>query len=86
VVVEDSLGIGAELEADMRLLIDTYECEWKKAINDPAVLKRFRTFVNSNEVDPNVLFVEERGQIRPANEEERKSRLGNIPVVTESSH
>ncbi|MDB5987479.1 MAG: nitrite reductase large subunit [Nevskia sp.] len=86
VIVEDSLGIGAELEADMRHLVDTFECEWKKAINDPEVLKRFRTFVNSNEVDPNILFVEERGQIRPASEEERRMRIGNIPVVTESGH
>ena len=30
VVCEDSLGIGAELEADMQKFVDTYECEWKK--------------------------------------------------------
>ena len=36
VVCEDSLGIGAELEADMQKVVDTYECEWKKAIDDPA--------------------------------------------------
>ena len=34
-------------------------------------LKRFRHFVNSEETDRNVLFVEERGQIRPATAEER---------------
>ena len=34
--------------------------------------KRFRFFVNSDEQDNNVLFVEERGQLRPATEEERK--------------
>ncbi len=33
-------------------------------------MKRFRTFVNSNEKDPTVVFVEEREQIRPATEEE----------------
>ena len=48
VVCEDSLGIGAELEADMQKLVDTYECEWKKAINDPEIMKRFRHFVNSD--------------------------------------
>ena len=31
VVVHDRLGIGAELEADMQHVVDTYECEWKKA-------------------------------------------------------
>ena len=71
VVCEDKLGIAAELEAEMQHLVDTYECEWKKAVNDPATLRRFRTFVNSDAGDNNVVFVEERGQIRPATEDER---------------
>jgi nitrite reductase (NADH) large subunit len=71
VVVDDSLGIGAELEADLQHLVATYECEWKKAINDPATMRRFRTFVNSDKTDQNVVFVQERGQIRPATEAER---------------
>jgi nitrite reductase (NADH) large subunit len=75
VVCDDSLGIGAELEADMQKLVDTYECEWKKAINDPETLKRFRHFVNSDEPDRNVVFVAERGQIRPARPDERESTL-----------
>jgi len=29
-------------------------------------MRRFRTFVNSDEPDPNVVFVAERGQRRPA--------------------
>ena len=74
VVCEDSLGVGAELEADMARVIETYACEWKKAIDDPATLKRFRHFVNSGGVDDNVLFVEERGQIRPATVAERQAR------------
>jgi nitrite reductase (NADH) large subunit len=75
VVCEDSLGIGAELEADMQKFVDSYECEWKKAINDPEILKRFRHFVNSDEPDRNVVFVAERGQIRPARPEERDKEL-----------
>jgi len=71
VVCEDSLGIGAELEADMSRVIQNYACEWKAAIEDPATLKRFRYFVNSDETDGNVVFVEERGQIRPATADER---------------
>jgi nitrite reductase (NADH) large subunit len=66
VVCEDSLGIGAELEADMARHIATYECEWKKAIESPEILKRFRHFVNSDEPDSGVVFVEERGQPVPA--------------------
>jgi nitrite reductase (NADH) large subunit len=75
VVCEDSLGIGAELEADMQRLVESYECEWKKAINDPETLKRFRHFVNSDKPDANVVFVAERGQIRPARPDERESAL-----------
>jgi len=72
VVVDDKLGIGAELEADMQRVVDTYEDEWKNAIEDPAVRQRFRSFVNSDAVDDNVVFMPERGQMRPATPEERK--------------
>jgi nitrite reductase (NADH) large subunit len=75
VVCEDSLGIGAELEAAMQRHVATYECEWKKAIETPEILKRFRHFVNSDEPDRNVVFVAERGQIRPAREDERDSEI-----------
>jgi len=70
VVCEDKLGIGAELEADMARVIATYECEWKRAVQDPVTLKRFRHFVNSKATDDGVKFVNERGQIRPARSEE----------------
>ncbi|HTR58784.1 MAG TPA: hypothetical protein VMM27_11470, partial [Casimicrobiaceae bacterium] len=66
VVCEDSLGIGAELEADMQRHVETYTCEWKKAIETPAILRRFRHFVNSDEPDRDVVFAEERGQSVPA--------------------
>ena len=36
-------------------------------------------FVNSEETDNNVVFVEERGQIRPATEEE-KAELANNEI------
>jgi nitrite reductase (NADH) large subunit len=74
VVIEDTLGIAAELEADMARVIATYECEWKKAVNDPQTLKRFRHFVNSDKTDDNVVFIEERGQIRPVTLAERRQR------------
>ncbi|MFP5306611.1 MAG: nitrite reductase (NAD(P)H), partial [Gammaproteobacteria bacterium] len=83
VIVHDKLGIGAELEAEMAHVIDTYACEWKKAVEDPETLKRFRTFVNSEAGDNNVVLVEERGQIRPATESEKQARFKNIAVVAE---
>ena len=72
VVIEDKLGIAAELEAQMQHVIDTYACEWKEAVTDPAVRRRFRHFVNSEQGDENVVFVPERGQIRPADPDERR--------------
>jgi len=72
VVIEDKLGLCDQLEQQMQYVIDTYQCEWKAAIADEAKLKRFRHFINSDRPDDNVIFVEERGQIRPADEDERK--------------
>ncbi|MNI85460.1 hypothetical protein D3C73_1424580 [compost metagenome] len=65
-VIDDSLGLAAELEAQMQLVVDRYECEWANAIDDPEKLKRFRTFVNDQRGDPDIQFVQERGQPRPA--------------------
>ncbi|MEL0028541.1 MAG: nitrite reductase (NAD(P)H), partial [Perlucidibaca sp.] len=84
VIVNDSLGLGAELEAEMAHVVATYEDEWKKAVTDPRVRQRFRTFVNSEAGDDNVAFALERGQIRPLNDDERRQRKA-IPVVMEES-
>ncbi|PCK08810.1 MAG: nitrite reductase (NAD(P)H) [Alteromonadaceae bacterium] len=70
VVIDDKLGACEALEAEMEHVVDTYQCEWKTTIEDPEKVKRFRTFVNSDEKDNTVVFVEEREQIRPASEEE----------------
>ncbi len=71
VLIADKLGLGAELEAQMQHVVDTYQCEWKTAVTTPEVRQRFRTFVNSEAKDERVIFVQERGQIRPARPEER---------------
>lgn len=71
VVIEDSLGICAELEAQMQHVVDAYECEWKVAVTNSDSRKRFRQFVNSDKRDQNIEFVEERGQIRPATANEK---------------
>ena len=71
VIIEDSLGIADELEAQMQLLVDNYVCEWAATINDTEKLKRFRHFVNSEQGDENVVFVTDREQIRPATDAEK---------------
>ncbi len=70
VVIDDTLGLAAELEAQMNNVVGTYQCEWKTTIENPEKLKRFRQFVNSSDTDSQVVFVRERGQKRPANEAE----------------
>src|SRR3954468_22950568 len=46
VIIDDSLGIAAELEAEMELHVASYECEWKATIEDPVRVRRFRSFIN----------------------------------------
>jgi nitrite reductase (NADH) large subunit len=71
VIIDDSLGLAAELEKEMAHNVANYQCEWKTTLESPEKVQRFKHFVNSNEADSNVVFVKERGQIRPANEQER---------------
>lgn len=73
VLLDDRLGIAAELQAQMQHVVDTYQCEWKTAVSDPAVRKRFRSFVNDDTPDERIVFVTERGQIRPARADERET-------------
>ncbi|PCJ31260.1 MAG: nitrite reductase (NAD(P)H) [Gammaproteobacteria bacterium] len=75
VIIDDKLNINARLEAQMQRVVDTYQCEWKTTIEDESKLRRFRHFVNSDKTDENIVFVEERGQIRPASLDEREVAL-----------
>ncbi len=72
VIIDDALGICDELETEMQRFVDTYECEWKATIEDPAKIARFTHFVNADGiVDDNLVYIQERGQKRPARPEER---------------
>jgi len=46
VVIDDSLGLGAELEAQMTAHVESYECEWAATLRQPERVARFRTYVN----------------------------------------
>jgi nitrite reductase (NADH) large subunit len=73
VVIDDELGIAAELEAEMAGLVASYECEWKATLEDEQKLRRFRPFVNApGATDPSIVFIRERGQARPATWEEKE--------------
>ncbi|MGL0946828.1 nitrite reductase large subunit NirB [Vibrio vulnificus] len=75
VIVEDKLGINAQLEADIAKLVEAYRCEWNETINDEAQLTRFAHFINSDKRDENVVFVSERQQHRPATFAEKHPEL-----------
>lgn len=65
VVIHDSLGIAAELDAEMQAYADTYKCEWKEAVENPEIRSRYTHFVNSDEEDDNIEFVSLREQKMP---------------------
>ncbi|MFY0652660.1 MAG: nitrite reductase large subunit [Cyclobacteriaceae bacterium] len=67
VVVNDSLGIGEQLEKEMEFMVETYKCEWKEVVNNPELRAKFRHFINSDETDSNLKFGDMRGQIVPTN-------------------
>lgn len=72
IVLDDALGIGAELDAHMERHIATYEDEWATVLHDPVRLRQFASFVNAPDTpDPSLAYVPERGQRRPATERER---------------
>ncbi|KAL8719556.1 MAG: hypothetical protein Q9225_003455 [Loekoesia sp. 1 TL-2023] len=66
VILEDKLGICAELEKQMNELVGTFFCEWTETINSPERRKAFQQFGNTAETQETVEKVEERGQSRPA--------------------
>jgi nitrite reductase (NADH) large subunit len=66
VIVDDSLGICADLDAAMGRHIGSYADEWAGVLADPAKLARFTSFVNApGTPDPTISFREERGQPVP---------------------
>ena len=72
VVLEDSLGIGEELDRAMAEHVGSYRDEWAATLADPAKLAQFSSFLNAPDVaDPDLAYVDERGQRRPARPHER---------------
>jgi nitrite reductase (NADH) large subunit len=83
VVLDDSLGIGADLDAAMAAHVEHYQDEWAATLADETKLQRFASFVNAPDTaDPDLVYVEERGQRRPADETERAVLIAgaSIPV------
>lgn len=73
VVIDDKLGMCAELEEQMAYNISQYQCEWKTTVENEELQKRFKHFINSSATDENLAYVVEREQIRPATALERSN-------------
>ena len=81
VVINDKLNLGQELEDEMTHNIGKYQCEWKTTIESPEKLKRFSHYINAAEPDNSLAYVAERGQKRPAREEERKNQIPAVELA-----
>lgn len=76
VVLDDSLGLAADLDAAMAEHVDGYVDEWRATLEDPEKLRAFASFVNAPaEADPDLVtpgaYIPTRGQRRPATAAER---------------
>ncbi|GAB94589.1 nitrite reductase (NADH) large subunit [Kineosphaera limosa] len=77
IILDDALGICADLDAAMDAHVAGYSDEWRDVLEDPEKLARFRSFVNAPAMaDPDLAYVPERGQKRPAAADERDVTTG----------
>jgi nitrite reductase (NADH) large subunit len=81
VIIDDALGIVDELDAAMERHVATYKCEWRATLENPAHVRRFRTFVNDDRPDPSIVMISERSQPRPARAHEKPQPVeGSLEV------
>ncbi|KIJ36943.1 hypothetical protein M422DRAFT_61081 [Sphaerobolus stellatus SS14] len=66
ILLDDELGLCADLEREMNALVGTYSDEWTAVIQNPERKKQFRQFVNTPQAARGMERVVERGQRRPA--------------------
>ncbi|MBN2623454.1 MAG: (2Fe-2S)-binding protein, partial [Acidimicrobiales bacterium] len=84
VVLDDALGIGADLDADMARHVAAYECEWRATLDDPERMARFRPYLNADEPDDSLAYVRVRGQRQPV--ELRPGRLAAVGAPADDDH
>ena len=79
-VEQTTAQVAGDLDAAMARHVAGYRDEWAETLADPAKLARFRSFVNApTTADPDLAYVPERGQRRPARPEERVE--GNVLIA-----
>jgi len=67
VILEDKLGICADLEKQMGEVVGTWYDEWEVALEDPVKRAQFKQFKNTEERSEQIELIKDRGQTRPAN-------------------
>jgi len=65
VIIDDSLGLCEDLEKQIQESLKNYQCEWKVAIQNQSIRKKFKTFINTSEPDPEIQFKIVRNQKIP---------------------
>lgn len=80
VIIEDSLNICAELEAEMQRVVDAQHDEWKVTTEKPEQLKKFHHFANAEGKDP-VKNITVRGQTKPMLWEKNYEQPDVDPIV-----
>jgi nitrite reductase (NAD(P)H) len=75
VIIDDRLGICADLEKEMEVLVGLYHCEWTNVVNNPDRRKDFKQFANTDETQTSSEHIMERAQKRPADWPEDSSPL-----------
>ncbi|KAJ5832094.1 hypothetical protein N7474_000405 [Penicillium riverlandense] len=65
VIIDDKLGICADMENQMEELVNSYFCEWTETVRNPKRRKFFQQFANTEEAVETVELVKERSQQRP---------------------
>ncbi len=85
VVVNDSLGIGADFDKQMQHLVGTYECEWADVVRDPEKRALFRQFANDDRDDDGIRVGEKRGQRcpdgRPRRDPPHDAKTRRLPLL-----
>ncbi|CCN49585.1 nitrite reductase, large subunit,NAD(P)H-binding [Vibrio nigripulchritudo MADA3029] len=66
VVLDDSLGLNEQLESQMQHIVDTYQCEWKSAVDSKEKRARFRPFINQKGDSVPLPYQRVRGQRIPS--------------------
>jgi hypothetical protein len=65
IILEDELNINAELEEEMNGLVGNYFDEWKEALKDDSIKRKFKQFANTVSLLPPLSTPEKADSVSP---------------------